>query len=97
MIAAFMYSNYDPELLKQYDLYEEDSVMEEAVKLQQQVLSFPKLNVLETELKTIVDSEHWQTVWQKRWQEKTSSPCIVMCGPYSPYISLNEQQGIKNV
>jgi hypothetical protein len=92
MIGAFMYTNYDANLLKQYNLYEEDSIIDEGAKVQSQVLSFPKLNVLETGLKTIVESEQWQTMWQKKWQERSSSTCIIMCGPYSPYISINEQK-----
>jgi len=95
MIGAFMYSNYDPEILKKYNLYEEDSVNEEAVKVQQQVLQFPKFNMLTLKLKDVVESDHWQTIWQKRWREKTSSPCIIMCGPNSPFIRTQDQK-IKN-
>jgi MoaA/NifB/PqqE/SkfB family radical SAM enzyme len=91
MVGAFMYSNYDREILKQYNLDEEDSVLDEATRVQQQVLAFPKLNALETGLKNIIESDHWQTIWQKRWEEKTSSPCIIMCGPHSPFVSIADQ------
>jgi len=92
MIGAFMYTSYDSKLLKQYNLYEEDSIVEEGAKVQEQVLSFPKFNVLTTGLKNIVDTDQWQTMWQKKWDERSSSTCIIMCGPYSPYISINEQK-----
>ena len=96
IVGAFMYSNYDRNILKQYNLDEEDSVLDEATRVQQQVLNFPKLNARETGLKNIIESEHWQTIWQQRWKEKTSSPCIIMCGPNSPYISIDNQK-IKDV
>ena len=92
MIGAFMYTNYDSTLLKNHGLYEEDSVIEEGAKVQAQVLSFPKFNVLENGLRDIVETEQWQTMWQKKWQERSSSTCIIMCGPHSPYISINEQK-----
>ena len=92
MIGAFFYTNYDVNLLKQYNLYQDDSIIEEGYRVQQQVLAFPKFNVLETGLKNIVETEQWQTMWQKKWQERSSSTCIIMCGPNSPYISIDEQK-----
>ena len=97
MIGAFLYTNYDSKLLKQYNLYEEDSVVEEGALVQEQVLALPKLNVLELGLKQLVETDMWQTMWQKKWNEKSSSTCIIMCGPNSPYISIDEQKIIENV
>jgi len=97
MIGAFLYTNYDSKLLKQYNLYEEDSVVEEGALVQEQVLALPKLNVLELGLKELVETDMWQTMWQKKWNEKSSSTCIIMCGPNSPYISIDEQKIIENV
>lgn len=96
MIGAFLYTNYDIALLKKHNLYEEDSVIEEGYKVQQEVLSFPKLNVLELGLKEIVETVEWQTMWQRKWNEKSSSTCIIMCGPKSPFIRTAEQE-INNV
>jgi hypothetical protein len=92
MIGAFLYTNYDSNLLKTYNLYEEDSIIEEGLAVQKQVLDFPKLNVLELGLTTILETEQWQTIWQRKWQEKSSSTCIIMCGPHSPFISIDEQK-----
>ena len=97
MIGAFLYTNYDSELLKKYNLYENDSVVEEGALVQEQVLAFPKLNVLETGLKQLVETDMWQTMWQKKWNEKSSSTCIIMCGPNSPYISIDEQKITEHV
>ena len=92
MIGAFLYTNYNSELLKEYNLYEEDSVIDDGARVQQQVLAFPKFNVLETGLKNIVETAQWQTMWQQKWQERSSSTCIIMCGPNSPYISIDDQK-----
>jgi hypothetical protein len=51
-----------------------------------------RLNVLESGLKNIIDSEQWQTMWQQKWKDKSSSTCIIMCGPHSPFISIDEQK-----
>ena len=91
MIGAFLYTNYDTDILKKYNLYNEDSVIEEGYKIQQEVLSFPKLNVLELGLQNIIKTTEWQTMWQKKWTERSSSTCIIMCGTKSPYIKISEQ------
>jgi hypothetical protein len=96
MIGAFLYTNYDSNLLKQYSLYEDDSVLEEGAIIQQQVLGFNKLNVLELGLKNIVETDAWQTMWQKKWTEKSSSTCIIMCGPNSPFIKIDKQKILNN-
>lgn len=92
MIGAFLHTNYDIELLKTYDLYQEDSVVEEGAKVREQVLGFPRLNVLESGLYKIIETEQWQTMWQQKWKDKSSSTCIIMCGPHSPFISIDEQK-----
>ena len=92
MISAFLYTNYDIELLKTYDLYQEDSVVEEGGKVREQVLGFPRLNVLESGLRNIVETDQWQTMWQQKWKDKSSSTCIIMCGTQSPFIRIDEQK-----
>jgi len=92
MIGAFLYTSYDSELLKSLDLYQEDSIVEEGKRVREQVLGFPRLNVLESGLQNIVETDRWQTMWQQKWKDKSSSTCIIMCGPYSPFISIDEQK-----
>jgi len=92
MIGAFLYTSYDTNLLKKYNLFEEDSIVEEGEKVREQVLEFPRLNVLESGLKNIVETDQWQTMWQQKWKDKSSSTCIIMCGPNSPFISIDEQK-----
>jgi hypothetical protein len=91
MIGAFLYTSYDNELLKSLDLYQEDSIVEEGKQVREQVLGFPRLNVLVSGLQNIVETDQWQTMWQRKWKDKSSSTCIIMCGPYSPFISIDEQ------
>ena len=99
MIAAFLYTNYDIELLKKHDLYQEDSVIEEGGKIKQEILGFPRFNVLEHGLKNIIESDQWQTMWQQKWKDKTSSTCIIMCSPNSPFMPIDDQiiESEKNV
>ena len=92
MIGAFLYTNYDVELLKKYNLYQDDSVVEEGERVRQQVLEFPRLNVLESGFKNIIESTQWQTMWQQKWKDKSSSTCIIMCGPHSPFLGVHEQE-----
>jgi hypothetical protein len=92
MISAFLYTNYDANLLKKYNLFQEDSVTEEGAQVREQVLGFPRLNVLKSGLKNIIETDDWQTMWQQKWKDKSSSTCIIMCGPYSPFISIDEQK-----
>ena len=92
MISAFLYTNYDVDLLKSYNLFQEDSIIEEGEKVRQQVLGFPKLNVLKSGLRQIIETDVWQTMWQQKWKDKSSSTCIIMCGPQSPFISIKEQK-----
>jgi len=92
MIGAFLYTNYDVDLYKSYNLFQKDSIVEEGAKVQEQVLGFPRFNVLELGLQNIVNTEQWQTMWQQKWKDKSSSTCIIMCGPHSPYISIDDQK-----
>ena len=92
MIGAFLYTSYDTDLLKKYNLFQEDSIIEEGDQVREQVLEFPRLNVLELGLKNIIETEHWQTIWQQRWKDKTSSTCIIMCSSRTPYISIHDQK-----
>jgi len=99
MISAFLYMNYDNEILKKHNLYFDDHVNHVAVDIQKQVWDIVDeldgVNVLDKGLKNLITSEAWQTLWHKKWAEKSSSACIVMCSPSSPYISINDQKTKK--
>jgi len=92
MIGAFLYTNYDVDLYKSYDLFQEDSIIEEGERVRNQVLAFPRLNVLKEGFQNIIESKQWQTMWQQKWKDRSSSTCIIMCGPYSPYLGVHEQE-----
>ena len=92
MIGAFLYTNYDVDLYKSYNLFQEDSIIEEGERVRNQVLAFPRLNVLKEGFQNIIESRQWQTMWQQKWKDRSSSTCIIMCGPYSPYLGVHEQE-----
>jgi hypothetical protein len=96
MIGAFLYTNYDADLYKKYDLYTEDSIIDEGFKVQQQIFNFVKelgnINVLEKGLKNIIDTDLWQMYWHNKWGHKQSPTCIVMCSPNMQFNPINNQK-----
>ena len=99
MIGAFLYMNYDNDILKKHNLYFDNHVNDVAVDIQKQVWDFTNelggVNVLERGLRNLITSDTWQTIWQKKWDNKQSSTCIIMCSLNSPYISINDQKTKK--
>jgi len=99
MIGAFLYTNYDIELHKQYNLYTEDSIIDSGYEVQQQILGFVEelggfdnLNTLKHGLENIVNTELWQNYWQRKWDNKESSACILLCSSASPYMTTKKQK-----
>lgn len=99
MIGAFLYTNYDVDLHKQHNLYTEDSIIESGYNVQQQILGFVEelggydsLNTLKHGLENIVNTVLWQNYWQRKWDNKESSACILLCSSASPYITTKKQK-----
>lgn len=103
MLAAFIYTNYDKEILEKNGLYHEYSYVDFGNKIQQQVFDIIEelggihaLDTRNTSIQRIVDNEVWQTIWQQKWQSAESIGCIALCSASSPYIKL-EEQWVNNV
>lgn len=102
MTAAFLYTNYDAELLKKYDLYTDDNVVHIGKEIQQQMYDIidsvggiDSINVRDRGLDTVIDDPRWNSVWRELWNNRGSSTCIIMCSPDSPYIKLEEQVSVR--
>jgi len=99
MMAAFLYMNYDNEILKKHNIYLDDHVNDVAIEVQAQVWNITKelggTNVLERGIKNLISSDVWQTLWDYKWKTGGSSTCIIMCSPSSPYISIEDQKTKK--
>jgi hypothetical protein len=99
MTGAFLYMNYDNDILKKHNLYIDNNVNDVAIDIQKQMWDIVDelggTNLLERGLKDLISSDAWQTLWQNKWKEKGSSTCIVMCSPSSPYISIDSQKTKK--
>ncbi len=99
IIAAFLYTNYDTEIFKKHNLYNEStSVNAIGGKIQKQVYEIIDelggLNSLDARhrgIKDIIESDQWQTIWHEKWQSNGSICCTVMCSADSPYIKLKDQ------
>jgi hypothetical protein len=98
MLAAFIYTNYDREILEKNGLHHEYSYVDFGAQIQQQVFDIieelgglDKLNACDNSIQNIIDDEVWQTIWQQKWQAAESIGCIALCSASSPYIKLEEQ------
>lgn len=94
-MGAYLYMNYDSEVFKQYNLYDDQSVKLVAQKIKEQVWSMlneiGNVNVLEIGLKNLIASNTWQTFLQYKWQTRGSSVCIITCTPDTPYKNILNQ------
>ena len=104
MLASFLYTSYDIDLLKKYDLY--DDTIPEIVgqQVKSQVLSLVNefggldaLNTLTNPIKSIINTSAWQTILTNKWVNNDSPACSIICGSRSPYIKVSEQKSIIKV
>lgn len=99
ILSSFLYTNYDEEILKQYNLHDADtSVNQIGETIKQQVLDtiatlggFDALNARTNGVKNIIDNAVWQTIWQEQWRTHKSLTCMLMCSKDSPFLSLQKQ------
>lgn len=100
IIASFLYVNYDIDLYKKYNLYDEaTSVNVPGQKVKDQLYDLIEkkfgglrsLNAKEVGIKDIIDSDQWQTGWKEAWKTNGALACSLMCGKSSPFISIKEQ------
>lgn len=98
LIGSFLYANYDVELYKKYSLIDDTSITSIAKEVQLEVFSiireFGGLEALDTKehsIKDIMDSDIWKILMHKKWEEKSSSTCKILCGNAGPFIKISDQ------
>jgi MoaA/NifB/PqqE/SkfB family radical SAM enzyme len=104
ILAAFLYTNYNEALHRLYGIYDaRTSMVHIGRSIQQQVYDIvgelgglARLDARTVGVKSIVDSDKWQIIWQEKWAANTSTCCTVMCSSDSPFIKL-EEQVVKDV
>lgn len=103
ILAAFLYTNYDIEVLKQHNIYnEQNSLNSVGSQIQKQlfdiVQEFGGLKQLDSRtqgIRQIIDSEKWQSIWKDKWANNGSMCCTIMCSTKSPFVKI-EQQMVKS-
>lgn len=98
LIGSFLYANYDTELYKKYGVLDETSITSIAREVQLEVFSIIRdlggLESLDSKIKSIkeiMDSETWKTLMHRKWDEKSSSACKILCGVKGPFIKIDDQ------
>jgi MoaA/NifB/PqqE/SkfB family radical SAM enzyme len=98
LIGSFLYASYDVDLYKKYNVVDETSITSIAREVQLEILSiieeFGGLTALDSKtnsIKDIMNTSIWQTLMHKKWNEKSSSACKILCGVKGPFIKVSEQ------
>jgi MoaA/NifB/PqqE/SkfB family radical SAM enzyme len=98
LIGSFLYANYDINLYRKYGVIDETSITSIAREVQLEVFSIIQelggLELLDSKIysiKDIMSTEIWKTLMHKKWDEKTSSACKILCGNSGPFIKIKEQ------
>jgi MoaA/NifB/PqqE/SkfB family radical SAM enzyme len=99
ILAAFLYTNYNEALLRLHGLYDAStsmvhigsSIQKQVYEIVEELGGLDKLDAKTVGVKSIVDSDKWQTIWKEKWATNTSTCCTVMCSSDSPFIKLEEQ------
>lgn len=98
LIGSFLYANYDVELYRKYGVIDETSITSIAREVQLEVFSIIQelggLEALDSKIhsiKSIMDTEIWQTLIHRKWDNNSSSTCKILCGNAGPFIAIDEQ------
>jgi len=98
IIGSFLYANYDTMLYEKYNLLDSTSITGLAREVQLEVFDlieefggFGKLDANIHGIKQIMQQRIWQELVQKKWKERSLSPCKILCGSSSPFIKIHEQ------
>jgi len=98
LIGSFLYANYDIDLYKKYGVIDETSITAIAREVQLEIFSIINelggLDALDSKkhsIKDIMNTSTWQTLMHKKWEEKSSSACKILCGNSGPFIKISEQ------
>lgn len=99
IFASWLHTSYDIDILKKYDLYDEDravDLMGDRIKKQvyeilDELGGFDALDAKAVGIKNIINTEQWQTIWYEKWRTNGAMPCMLMCSKDSPFIPLKSQ------
>lgn len=98
IMGSFLYSIYDIEIYKKYNIANESSVIPIAKQIQDNVFELindlgglTALNAIEHGIKPIMNSNAWKTLVKTKWKTNDSYACSVLCSKASPYISIEDQ------
>lgn len=103
IIGAFLYTNYNDSTFVKYGLHNESTSMNSMGRhIQQEVFDivaelggFESIDARTKGLANILDSDIWKSIWYEKWEQKTSTTCIVMCSKDTPFITLQEQRTVQ--
>lgn len=76
-LASTPYNHNEPSSII-FDL--KNRALEEYKNLVNDLGGFEKLNLLNYDVKEIVESAEWQTIWQEKWKNKQLLVCAKTCG-----------------
>lgn len=76
-LASTPYNHNEPESII-FDL--KNRALEEYKSLINDLGGFEKLDLLKHDVKEIVESDTWQTIWQEKWNNKQLLVCAKTCG-----------------
>jgi hypothetical protein len=99
ILASFLYSNYDRELYKAYNVYDESPSIDAGRLAQSNIYeTIAELGGLENidaskhGIKNIMQRQVWNTLWKNKWDNKESAACILLCSEDTPFISIRDQK-----
>ncbi len=102
MLSSFLYSNYDKELYQYYNIYNESNIVDAGIIAQQGVETLleelggiNQLDTLSLGIKSILETNTWQQIWQHKWDNKSSPACIMLCSKASPFTSVEGQKHVS--
>lgn len=101
VLSCFSYFNVNvnAEVYKQHGVYSDPSVNDGGYDVQHNFMmliaelgGYQGLAANDRGIKNIIESELWQTIWEKKWADKSSEVCIKFCSASSPFSAINAQQ-----
>jgi MoaA/NifB/PqqE/SkfB family radical SAM enzyme len=95
---TYLNIDYNKEYYKQYNVYDSVSnydagtgLNESFSKLVNDMGGFDAIDASKVDIKSLLESEMWQTIMQKKWKDKDSDVCIKMCSASSPFSTMEDQ------
>lgn len=98
LMGSFLYTKYDSSVFLKYGLIEQLDMISTGAEIQTQVYGIVnelgglnKLNAKMHGIKNILETDTWQTLMQRKWKNKESYACMMLCSKDSPMIPVKKQ------